>query len=232
MQLNIKVEFPPINLNQNTSILSRRHCKTAELWSRRHLMYKFLPYQSFNSLAPGGFENIFQNVFFKLISWIDTLSNSCETALRSMPQNPSDDKSTLVQVMAWCRQAASHYLSQCCPRSLSPYGVTRPQWVNITYHRSEKGVPWTALFITQFLCLETIDNTHWWLSTRLCFLLRCYFQMTTVETLYNTINFCWSTHKRHSIARPKGRGMGCLLWVQRATYCVDLSILSSMKYFL
>ena len=82
-----------------------------------------------NSLAPGGFENIFQKVFFKLISWIDTLSNSCETALRSMPQNPSDDKSTLVQVMAWCRQAASHYLSQCCPRSLSPYGVTRPQWV-------------------------------------------------------------------------------------------------------
>ena len=44
---------------------------------------------------------------------------------------------------------------------------------------------------------------------------------TTVETLYNTVNFCWSTHKRHSIARPKGRGMGCLLWVQRATYCVD-----------
>ena len=82
-----------------------------------------------NSLAPGGFENIFQNVFFKLISWIDTLSNSCETALRSMPQNPSDDKSTLVQVMAWCHQAASHYLSQCCPKSLSPYGVTRPQWV-------------------------------------------------------------------------------------------------------
>ena len=89
------------------------------------------PFAYVNSLAPGGFENIFQNIFFKLISWIDTLSNSCETALRSMPQNPSDDKSTLVQVMAWCRQAASHYLSQCCPRSLSPYGVTRPQWVKI-----------------------------------------------------------------------------------------------------
>ena len=88
-----------------------------------------LTWFNINSLAPGGFENIFQNVFFKLISWIDTLSNSCETALRSMPQNPSDDKSTLVQVMAWCRQAASHYLSQCCPKSLSPYGVTRPQWV-------------------------------------------------------------------------------------------------------
>ena len=54
----------------------------------------------------------------------------------------------------------------------------------------------------------------------------------TVETLYNTIDFCSSTHKRHSIARPKGRGMGCLLWVQRATYCVDLSKLSSIKYLL
>ena len=43
--------------------------------------------------------------------------------------NLADDKSTLVQVMAWCRQATSHYLSQCWPRSVSPYGVTRPQWV-------------------------------------------------------------------------------------------------------
>ena len=42
----------------------------------------------------------------------------------------TDGKSTLVQVMAWCRQAASHYLSQCWPRSLSPYGISRPQWVN------------------------------------------------------------------------------------------------------
>ena len=41
----------------------------------------------------------------------------------------TDDKSTLVQVMAWCRQATSHYLSQCWPESLSTYGVTRPQWV-------------------------------------------------------------------------------------------------------
>ena len=31
--------------------------------------------------------------------------------------------------MPWCCQATSHYLSQCWSRSLSPYGVTRPQWV-------------------------------------------------------------------------------------------------------
>ena len=31
---------------------------------------------------------------------------------------------------AWCRQATSHYMNQCWPRSLSPYGITRPQWIN------------------------------------------------------------------------------------------------------
>ena len=37
----------------------------------------------------------------------------------------------MVQAMAWCRQATSHYMSQCLPRSLAPHGVTRPQWVNL-----------------------------------------------------------------------------------------------------
>ena len=42
----------------------------------------------------------------------------------------TDDQSTLVQVMVWCRQATSHYLNQCWPRSLSLYGGTMSQWVN------------------------------------------------------------------------------------------------------
>ena len=45
----------------------------------------------------------------------------------------TDDQPALVQVMAWCRQATSHYLSYCWPRSMSPYGITRPQWVNPCY---------------------------------------------------------------------------------------------------
>ena len=43
----------------------------------------------------------------------------------------TDVKSTLVHVIAWCRQATSHYLNRCWPCSLSPYGITRPQWVNM-----------------------------------------------------------------------------------------------------
>ena len=32
-----------------------------------------------------------------------------------MSLNLSNDKSTLIQVMAWCHRATSHYLSQCWP---------------------------------------------------------------------------------------------------------------------
>ena len=52
--------------------------------------------------------------------------------LRWMPWDLTDDKSPLVQVMAWCRQATSHYLSQCWPSAMPPYGVTRPiEWVAV-----------------------------------------------------------------------------------------------------
>ena len=56
---------------------------------------------------------------------------SSEIALRWMPLDLIDDKSALVQVMAWCRQATSHYLSQCWPRSMSPNGITRPQRLKV-----------------------------------------------------------------------------------------------------
>ena len=38
---------------------------------------------------------------------------------------------TLVPVIAWGRQATSHYLDQGWPRTMSPYGFTRPQVVNV-----------------------------------------------------------------------------------------------------
>ena len=32
--------------------------------------------------------------------------------------------------MAWCRQATSHCLNRCWPKSPTPCGASRPQWVN------------------------------------------------------------------------------------------------------
>ena len=89
-----------------------------------------LPCYVVNSLAPGKFESKFIYVIFKRISVTDGWGISCELALRWMSLDLTDDRSSLVPVMAWCRQATSHYLSQCWPRSLSSYGVTLPQLSN------------------------------------------------------------------------------------------------------
>ena len=87
-------------------------------------------YSHINSLAPGRFQFNFRLAIFKLILVNGCWGISYEIALRWMPLDLTDDKSTLVQVMAWCRQATSHYLSQCWRRCVLPYGITRPQWVN------------------------------------------------------------------------------------------------------
>ena len=64
---------------------------------------------------------LYQLVIFKLILVMDGWSIS---------QYVTDDKSALVQIMAWCHQATSHYLSQCWPIFMSPYFATRPQEIN------------------------------------------------------------------------------------------------------
>ena len=84
----------------------------------------------FNSLAPGKFEWNLRHVILKQILVIDGWVISREIALIWISLVFTDDQSTLVRVMAWCRQATSHYLSQWWPWSLSPCGITRPQWVN------------------------------------------------------------------------------------------------------
>ena len=43
---------------------------------------------------------------------------------------PTNATSTLAQVMACYLMAPSHFLSQCCPGSITPYLVIRSQWVN------------------------------------------------------------------------------------------------------
>ena len=65
---------------------------------------------------------------FKLILRIDIFGSSYEVGSTLLTENLTDDKSTLIQVKAWCHQATSHYPSHCSPKSMSPYGFTRPQW--------------------------------------------------------------------------------------------------------
>ena len=94
------------------------------------IMWDVIVHPCINSLAPGKFEWNFGYMIFKQILVIEGWGICCEIALIWMSLDFTDDQSTLVQVMAWCRQPPSHYLSQCWLRSLLPYVVTKPQWVN------------------------------------------------------------------------------------------------------
>ena len=78
-----------------------------------------------NSLTPGRCGCNFRKVIFQLLFWIEILSGKIFVMI--MPPNSIDDKSTLVQIMAWCHQAPSHYLNQYWPISLMPYGIPRLQ---------------------------------------------------------------------------------------------------------
>ena len=58
----------------------------------------------FNSLAPGKFEWNFRYVIFKWILMINGWDTSCDIALLWMSLDLIEDQTTLVQVIAWCRQ--------------------------------------------------------------------------------------------------------------------------------
>ena len=84
-----------------------------------------------------------------------------------MPTGLIYDKSTTVRVMAWCLKAPSHYLSQCWPLSMSPYGVTCPNELIcvlcITLDNTSKHhVWWSWIGRKRILC--QLPYRHW----RLC----------------------------------------------------------------
>ena len=67
--------------------------------------------------------------------------------------------------MAWCHQATSHYLSQCWPRLLSPYGVTRPQWTCHTHtHKNQQLYLfmyfWSGLSVAKCNCGNIFEDGH------------------------------------------------------------------------
>ena len=107
---------------------------------------------------------IFWYVIFKLNQLIGGWGIICEIALRWVLLDLTVMKSTLVQVMAWCHQATSRCLSQCWPRSMSPYVVTRTQWV-VNLHRQYHDYRSSAVIALAY-CSQSILNAvpklHCW----------------------------------------------------------------------
>ena len=108
-------------------------CLTMSTWVNLwKLSGKLLKKWSLLTHCPVGDAAVISNLYFSnlLYRQNSSLGTCCEVALRWM-LHQTPDQSTLVQVMTWGHLATSHYLNQCWPKSLSPYSVTRPQWVNL-----------------------------------------------------------------------------------------------------
>ena len=108
------------------------------------------------------FFHAFFQTLYNLVSW----ALPVKLILRGMPEKPIDEKSTLVQVMAWCRQATSHYLNHCWPRSAEPYDVTMNHVIStrnvpITWSTmaTEKVLPfwaWSHQLLNKYSCHSNI----------------------------------------------------------------------------
>ena len=112
----------------------------------------------------------------------------------------NDEKSTLVQVMAWCRQATSQYLSQCWPRSLLLYGVTRPQWVNMHKLRSNDYSFLMAWRLYRRIFRNQVkDHGLEWIYINKCWHSQCFFfYIFLYRQMYTIINdeTCTKLHHR------------------------------------
>ena len=111
---------------------------------------------SINSLSPGEYVSNCESIIFQLIMQYSIWSTKYEIIISWMSQNFTNEKWTLVEVMAWCHHVTSRHLNQCWPRSLSPYGIIRPQWVT-----AEVNYNMVHTFINLFSFPVRMGNMDW-----------------------------------------------------------------------
>ena len=157
---------------------------------------------------------------------IDGWGISSEIALIWMPLDSIDDQSTLVQVMACCRQATSHYLIQCWPSSMSPYGVTRSQWVKNkrTNNSSYKACILPIANSSIFHC----NNTKVWTNQ-----FDVNASSTSIQGILNQFlnGTVYGGHDLWAGNQANGRRRQCpqggLLWVSHAAHNLELTSITT-----
>ena len=154
---------------------------------------------------------------------IDGWDTCFEIALRRISLDLTDDKSTLIQVMAWCRQATSRYQSQCWPRSLLSYDVTRPEWVKYCTLR------WcfiiTPYFVWLDLCIECdILNSVFFLLSSNPIWVACFLTHKSCHLLTSNNTARWSNLRQLAVTFGKQR-----LWKHRVQHLVETVVIGRKK---
>ena len=108
----------------------------------------------------------------------------------------TDDNSTLAEAMVRCRQATSHYLNQCWPRSMSPYEIRQ----NIGHTMS----PQMKLL---YLIFTAVDFAHY--SDVIMGAMAS--QITNLSIVYSTINSD-ADQRKHQISASLAFVRGIHRW--------------------
>ena len=106
-------------------------------------------HSNINSLAPGIFEWNFRLVIFKQILVIVDWDICCEIALIWMLLDFTDDQSTLVQVMVWCRQAWANVGPDLC-RHMASLGHNELRWSLLQVSQVWQGVSFQLFYVMGF----------------------------------------------------------------------------------
>ena len=76
----------------------------------------FCPLKS-QHMKPNKMAAILQTTFWNAFSWRKNHCILVQISLKSVPRDSTYNEPVLVQLMAWCKQATSHFLIQWWPRS-------------------------------------------------------------------------------------------------------------------
>ena len=95
----------------------------------------------------------FLNSLYRLTAWAFTIKLLSVEHLKNLTYA----KSTSVRVMARCRLATSHYVSQCWPRSLSPWANPQlTRWRSVSYVE-RVSMSWRHYVLTICIGIQNLD---------------------------------------------------------------------------
>ena len=81
--------------------------------------------------------------FFKCILLNENEYILIQFSLKFVPKGLINDKSALVEIMAWCWQATRHYLNRCRARCVMPFGFTKPLMLTLKGSRNSSAEDYT-----------------------------------------------------------------------------------------
>ena len=142
-----------------------------------------------------------------------------------------------------CSNHQRNVQSDCAKNTKSLYSYRNNRTINLIHNNNKKIATneddddddglcccWVRMTMMTTMTMTTIDYAaaewRWWW--------RCWWWLhDTVQCRYNAVDFLQIHHKRHPIARPLGRGMGCLLLIgiyiqilpQSLQWCVQYHVI-------